>query len=83
MNYDLINAILVSLGGLFLAFTIRDIYKKRSVVGTHWATVLFFFLWAIWNVIWYWSLGQPYTLAACSAFVVLNGWWFWLVVRYS
>jgi hypothetical protein len=82
VSYDLINAALVSLGGLFLIFTIWDIYRVKSVVGTHWATVLFFFLWACWNVVWYWSLGQPFTLMACSAFVVLNGWWLYLVVRY-
>lgn len=74
---DLINAAFQLSGGLFVALSIADIYRKKAVAGHTLTTTGFFLSGGFWNLYYFPALGQWWSTVGaygmCAANVVLTG----------
>ena len=80
---DMLNAGFELMGFVMMLPSIIRAYRLRSVVGVHWATPAFFWIWGLWNVFYYPHLGQWFSFTAGLLLVISNTAWFLLVLRYT
>lgn len=74
---DLINAAFQLSGGLFVALSILDIHRKKTVAGHTLTTTSFFLSWGFWNLFYFQALDQWWSTIGsygmCAANLVLTG----------
>lgn len=83
MSNDIINAMFQFASALFILNNCRVLYNDKQVKGVSAASVAFFFLWGIWNMIFYPALGQTYSFYAGILVVIANSTWLYLMVYYK
>lgn len=62
MSGDLINGIFEALGGAAVWWNVRTILRQKRYAGFSPATTIFFASWGLWNLWYYPSLGQIWSL---------------------
>lgn len=83
-NYtDLINAIWEVLGGLFVIPSIVSIAKTKEVKGVNWSTIMFFFIWGLWNIYFYPHNGFILSFYGGVFLSILNFIWVLMLIKYS
>ena len=70
---DYVNSIFQATGGLITFLHVWEVHKYRSWNGTHWAPVVFFFLWGVWSVVFYIHLGLLWSTLASALPAIGNG----------
>lgn len=80
---DGINAMFELMGAAMLLPSVFRAIRLKTVQGVHIATPLFFWLWGLWNVIYYPSLAQWQSTLAGLLLLTVNTVWLWLVWRYT
>lgn len=86
MNYDLINGGFELAGSIGVWGNVRRIWLDKTVKGVDWRSTLLFSLWGYWNLLYYPSLGQWWSLAGGIAIVLGNTAWLslmWYFARLS
>ena len=82
MNLDLINGLFEIMAGLMILNNCRVLAKQKHVSGVSVISTAFFFLWGLWNLHYYPSLGQTYSYFAGMLIAVANLIWVVLMLKY-
>lgn len=82
MQNDMVNGCFEFIGSAFLWLNVRRLAKDKSVSGVDWRSMAFFFSWGVWNLHYYPSLGQWWSLAGGISISIANGVWVALALRY-
>jgi hypothetical protein len=69
---DLINATFELSGGAFITLSVRKLLRDKQVRGIHWGQVAFFTVWGFWNLPFYGSLGQWYSMVGSLGVCLAN-----------
>jgi len=80
---DKINSLFEAAGGLFLVLNVVRVLQDRSVAGVSITTVLFFTIWGYWNLYYYKSIRQKFSLVASSFVTLVNTIWVILLIYYG
>ena len=80
---DLVNGGLEASSAIFVLLSVRRLYRDKVVRGVSWVGVLFFALWAYWNLFYYPHLGQWFSLYGSLGLVVADTVWFCQIVYYT
>jgi len=83
MSNDIMNALFEFIGGLFLWMNVITLYKDKVTRGVYYPTVIFFFLWGIWNLWYYPSLDQWWSFAGGLWLAMANLVWILLFMYYK
>lgn len=80
---DLINGLFEAFGAWSTWANVARLKKDRDVKGVVWQFTVIWWLWGIWNLLYYPLLGQWFSTVAGSVLVVGNGVWLatWLKIR--
>ena len=79
---DVINGTFEFLGAAVMTLSVRQVLKDKMVRGLHWAPCVFFGAWGWWNLFYYPSLDQWFSLAGGVTLVCVETVWLILLVRY-
>lgn len=83
MSNDIVNALFEFIGGLFLWMNVITLYKDKTIKGVYYPTVIFFFLWGVWNLWYYPSLDQWWSFAGGVWLATANLMWILLFIYYK
>jgi len=83
MNNDMINASLQLIGSLFIFNNCRILFNHKDVKGVSILSTIFFFVWGLWNLRYFPSLGQWWSFWAGVVMVAANSLWITMMVYYS
>ncbi|BDD79864.1 hypothetical protein [Burkholderia phage FLC9] len=83
LTYDMINACLELAGATLRSIDCIKLYRAKRFQGGSLWTALFFFLWGLFNIVYYPSFNQTYSWAAAIALTVVNGLWISMAVFYN
>lgn len=83
MSNDIVNALFEFIGGLFLWMNVITLYKDKTIKGIYYPTVIFFFLWGVWNLWYYPSLDQWWSFAGGVWLATANLMWILLFIYYK
>lgn len=81
--HDQINGLFELVGAAFLWLNVLQIRRDREIKGVDWKAVAFFFVWGLWNLVYYPSLGQYWSLCGGAMIVVVNFIWLAHVAYYA
>lgn len=79
---DLINASFEFAAGGFVLLNVLETYRRKQVVGVHWAMVTFFTVWGVWNLAYYPSLDQAWSFVGSLFVFTANGIWLFQIFYY-
>jgi hypothetical protein len=79
---DRINGGFELAGGFFTVLHILRVLADKSVAGVSITTVLFFTLWGFWNLYYYKSISQRWSLVASYFITSMNVIWVSLLIYY-
>lgn len=82
MTPDHINAGFEIAAALIVWLNVRQVLRDRKVHGVHWAPILLFSVWGVWNAWYYPSLGQTWSGAAAVFVALANTTWLIYVLAY-
>lgn len=80
LQADQVNAIISVIGSGFLWANVYSLYKEKEVKGVHWGSVAFFTALGFWNLFFYSTLHQWYSMVAGVSGVVANIVWLGMAV---
>jgi len=80
---DRINSVFELAGGFFILFHIVRVLHDKSVAGVSPITIAFFTLWGYWNLYYYRSIQQRWSLRATYLIIAMNSVWLVLLIYYS
>jgi hypothetical protein len=80
---DIINGLFELGSGLLCYLNIHRLLKDKQVQGVSWIPTTMFTLWGAWNLYYYPSLGQFFSMAGAVSIFMANLWWLWLVFYYE
>jgi len=80
---DMINGLFELIGSGFLVLNVLKLRQDKEVKGVSWVAVGFFFLWGLWNLFYYPSLGQYYSFAGGCCIATVNAVWLVMLIWYS
>ena len=83
MNNDIINGLFEFTSAIFCSINVVQLIKDKKIMGVSWVPTMFFTLWGLWNIYYYPSLGQMYSLIGGVSIVTVNTLWLILVWKYS
>lgn len=83
MTPDQINATFEFGGAVFLCANVVQLHHDKEVKGVHWAPVVLFMCWGVWNLFYYPHLDQPYSFMAGILVVLVNAVWFSQMLWYG
>ncbi len=72
MSIDLINGIFESLGALFIMLSVFKLGREKLVRGVSYWHISFFMMWGFWNLFYYPSLFQWYSVTGGAFLVAAN-----------
>lgn len=72
---DKVNAAISLTGSCFLWANVYSLYKEKEVKGVHWGSVAFFTALGFWNLFFYSTLQQTFSMLAGVSGVVANIVW--------
>lgn len=79
---DFINSIFEGLAAIFILNHCRALYKAKASEGVSILSTGFFFIWGLWNIRYYPSLGQNYSFVAGIFVAIANAIWIGLMIYY-
>jgi hypothetical protein len=79
---DIVNACFELGGGLVNWTNVTALYRDKQVRGINWMSVLVFSLWGYFQLYYYPSLGQWFSLTCSLAITSANTTWLFLVIYY-
>lgn len=79
---DLLNSLFVLLALATSIADLRQILSDKEVKGLHIATAALFTCWPLWDLVYYSSLRQWFSLCACAMLVVSRAIWLCLLFFY-
>jgi hypothetical protein len=82
VSQDAINGLFELVGSVFLWMHVRKLAADKSVRGVDWRSVAFFWAWGIWNLYYYPSLDQWWSLCGGVSIAIANGAWVIMLVYY-
>lgn len=82
MINDLINGAFESLGAVCCWINVAKIVRDKEVKGVYWPLTGFFATWGVWNLYYYHSLLQNWSVVGALLMCTGNGAWVWLAIRY-
>ena len=77
------NALFEFIGGLFLWMNVITLYKDKATKGIYYPTVIFFFIWGVWNLWYYPSLDQWWSFIGGVWLATANLVWILLFMYYK
>jgi hypothetical protein len=80
---DKINGGFEFVGGFFIILHILQVVHDQSVAGVNIYAVAFFTLWGYWNLYYYKSIKQRWSLVASYFITAMNTVWVLLLLHYS
>ena len=83
MQVDVINALFEFSGTGFIGVSIWRIAREKAVAGVSWTSPAFFFIWGLWNLVYYPSLGQWWSFAGGMCLSTANAIWIAQLLYYS
>lgn len=83
MSLDLINGLFELGGAILLWMNVARLHRDKCVRGVHPVPAWFFACWGLWNLVYYPSLGQWFSVAGGALLVVANIVWVAQMVYYS
>jgi hypothetical protein len=83
MSFDGINATFEGVGSIVLWMNVRQLYKDRVLKGVHIGPIALWFVWGLWNLIYYPSIHQWYSFFAGVNVAAANGVWLYLLIKYE
>ena len=72
---DILNGIFEFSAGFFVYLHCVQVKKDRMVKGVNFAAVVFFTIWGLWNLYYYPSLGQWWSLLGSLGIVSVKTYW--------
>lgn len=82
LSADAVNGMLEVGGGLFVLGHCRAVWRDREVKGVSIIGTVFFLGWGVWNLYYYPSLEQWYSLAGGIFLTLANLLWVGLLIRF-
>tara|TARA_Y100001973_G_C5175146_1_gene321453 strand:- start:743 stop:1471 length:729 start_codon:yes stop_codon:yes gene_type:complete len=82
-EFDKINALFEFSGTLFIGISVYKAWKDKYVAGVSWLSPAFFFVWGLWNLIYYPSLGQWWSFSAGIMLSTMNMIWIGQLIYYN
>lgn len=82
MSTDIINGGMALIGAGFLFQNVRAIWKDKSYRGVRMTPTVFFITWGMWNLYYFYSIGQMYSLIGFSVIAVIDVMWICLMFKY-
>lgn len=82
MTLDHINAVFEAGSALFIATNVRRLYLDKRVRGVNIMPTIWFSLWGLWNLVYYYGLGQWYSWAMGALVFWANSCWVMLALIY-
>lgn len=82
MIADGINGTFELLGGAFIWLCVWQILRDKQSKGVNPISIMFFAVWGFWNLYYYPSLGQWWSLVGGVSVVVANVTWVLLMIKY-
>lgn len=79
---DLVNSCFVLLAVAFAVADVRQILVDKRLQGVQLGTAGLMTIWPLWDLVYYHSLGQWLSLAACAVLVLARATWLVLGIRY-
>ncbi len=83
MQVDVVNALFEFSGTGFIGVSVRRASKEKAVAGVSWISPAFFFVWGLWNLFYYPSLGQWWSFAGGVCLSTANAVWIGQLLYYS
>ena len=83
MWQDNVNGLYELLGGVFVFLHCRQLYRDKSFKGVNLQSFMFFASWGIWNLYYYPSLNQWWSLIGGIHIVFWNIVWIVLAFKYK
>ena len=83
MTGDLINSLFELAGALLTMMSVRQVWKDRGYAGIYLPAVVLFTSWGFWNLWYYSSLKQWWSVAATVIMVTTNSAWVGLMLKYG
>jgi len=80
---DQINSVFELSGGFFIVMHIMQVLHDRSVAGVNIYAVAFFAVWGYWNLYYYKSIAQKWSLRATYFITAMNTIWLILLIYYK
>lgn len=80
---DIINAAFELGGAIFLCHNCITLYKDKAVAGVSILSTAFFTGWGVWNIYYYPTLDQFWSMAAAAALTFFNLIWVGQMIYYS
>ena len=80
---DLINGSFEALASVFILRHCWVLYQDKQVRGVSVLSTAFFFIWGLWNILYYPSLGQTFSFYAGIAVCLANFLWIGLMLYYK
>lgn len=80
--FDTINGSFESMASLMILNHCRVLYRDKSVQGVSVLSTVFFFVWGIWNTIYYPSLHQTASFIGGIFVAMANGLWIAMMFYY-
>ena len=82
-NSDKINGVFETAGGLFIILSILQVLVDKSVAGVNLIHITFFVIWGYWNLYYYKSIKQRWSLRASYFITTVNTVWLALLIYYK
>jgi len=79
---DGINGIFESVGCVFVFLNVLRLHRDKKVRGVSPIAVIFFTLWGFWNLLYYPSLGQWFSVVGAGGVAGMNAIWLGQMVYY-
>lgn len=80
--FDAVNGGLEMCGGIAVLNHCRAVLRDKKVAGVSLISVLFFWSWGLWNMLYYPSLHQWFSTFGGALIFGANTWWLILLHRY-
>jgi len=82
MSPDIFNGIFELVAGCFIWLSVYKLHQEKLVRGVHWLPIGFFMVWGYWNLFYYPSLEQWWSLLGGINVVFSNTVWFFQMLYY-
>lgn len=79
---DMFNACFELGGAALTLLSVRALMRDKKVRGFSPAPIVFFTVWGVWNLWFYSSLGQWFSMFASSTVLAVNAVWLLLIWKY-
>lgn len=83
ISSDKINSGFEIAGGFFIVLSILQVLQDKSVAGVNLFHIAFFVIWGYWNLYYYASIKQKWSLRATFFITAVNTVWLALLIYYK